>query len=182
VLAFGFGVVKTQSGKLFSFCQAQILPFLQTHFVLNLEQTDSQIVFFLKELSSLPLHAQFVEKNGSGGQNSNEGAKDVVVEGVDDVVVGVDDGVVGVFVVVVGVFVVVVGVDDGVVVVVVVDFVVGFAVSVGNTHVVVRNGSVTVVVPSSNRFQAGFNVGFATSAGAFVASSRMLTDEIFPDE
>lgn len=176
MLAFGFGVVKTQSGKLFSFCQAQVLPFLQTHFVLNLEQTDSQIVFFLKEASSLPLHAQFVEKNGSGGQNSNEGAKDVVVEGVVDVVVGV-------FVVVVGVFVVVVGVDDGVVVVVVVDFVVGFAVSVGNTHVVVRNGSVTVVVPSSNRFQAGFDVGFATSAkGAFVASSRMLTDEIFPDE
>ena len=89
--AFGSAVVKTQSGKLFSFCQAQFLPFLQTHFVLNFEQSDSQTTFLVKakEGESSPLQLQFVEKNGSGGQNSGDGMKDVVEVGgaVLDVVV-----------------------------------------------------------------------------------------------
>ena len=49
-----------------------------------------------------------------------------------------------------------------VVVDVVEDFVVGLADDVGKTHVVVRNGSVTVVVPSSRRSHAGFFVGLIT--------------------
>ena len=81
--AFGSVVVNTQFGNLFSFCQAHVFPFLQTHFVLNLAQVDSQMMFFLKakDGESSPLQDQFVEKNGSGGQNSNEGIKDVVEVG-----------------------------------------------------------------------------------------------------
>ena len=78
---------------------------------------------------------------------------------------------------------VVVVVDVVVVDVVVEDLVVGLAVDVGKTQVVERNGSVTVEVPSSNRFQAGLFVGLIIVGGAaFVASSRMLMEEILPDE